>query len=95
MKWTIRIEFTPDDNPTITREIGSITRPMADLCPEQVGLTLVQNVSKHYLARSAFAADGTDLASVAFDPTIPRRTFHWARSSQGGRPRKFASCMPN
>ena len=40
MKWTIRIELTPDGNPPISREIGSINRPMVDLCPEQVGLTL-------------------------------------------------------
>jgi hypothetical protein len=40
MKWTIRIELTPDDNPPITSEIGTITRPIADLSPEQIGLTL-------------------------------------------------------
>jgi hypothetical protein len=40
MKWTIRLELTPDGNPPISYEIGSITRPIADLCPEQVGLTL-------------------------------------------------------
>src|SRR5271168_1420621 len=40
MKWTIRIELTPDGNPPITYEIGTITRPIADLSPEQIGLTL-------------------------------------------------------
>ena len=40
MKWTIRVELTPDGNPPITYEIGTITRPIADLAPEQIGLTL-------------------------------------------------------
>ena len=40
MKWTIRIELTPDDNEPITYDIGTITRPIADLAPEQIGLTL-------------------------------------------------------
>jgi hypothetical protein len=40
MKWTIRIELTPDGNPPITYDIGTITRPIADLSPEQLGLTL-------------------------------------------------------
>jgi len=40
MKWTIRIELTPDGNEPITRDIGTITRSIADLYPEQVGLTL-------------------------------------------------------
>jgi hypothetical protein len=40
MKWTIRVELTPDGNPPITYDIGTITRPIADLSPEQIGLTL-------------------------------------------------------
>ncbi len=40
MKWTIRIELTPDGNPPITYDIGTITRPIANLSPEQIGLTL-------------------------------------------------------
>jgi len=40
MKWTIRIELTPDDNEPITYDIGTITRPIVDLAPEQIGLTL-------------------------------------------------------
>jgi hypothetical protein len=40
MKWKIRIELTPDGNDPITYNIGTITRPMADLLPEQIGLTL-------------------------------------------------------
>jgi hypothetical protein len=40
MKWTIRLELTPDGNPPITYDIGTITRPIADLSPEQIGLTL-------------------------------------------------------
>jgi hypothetical protein len=39
MKWTIRVELTPDGNAPITYEIGTITRPIADLDPEQIGLT--------------------------------------------------------
>jgi len=40
MRWTIRVELTPDGNPPITYDIGTITRPIADLSPEQIGLTL-------------------------------------------------------
>src|ERR1700730_17198080 len=40
MKWTIRLELTPDGNPPITYNIGTITRPITDLSPEQIGLTL-------------------------------------------------------
>jgi hypothetical protein len=40
MKWTIRVELTPDGNAPITYEIGTISRPIADLAPEQIGLTL-------------------------------------------------------
>ena len=40
MKWTIRIELTPDGNPPITYEIGTVTRAIADLSPEEIGLTL-------------------------------------------------------
>jgi len=40
MKWTIRIELTPDGNEPISCEIGTITRPIADLSPEQLGLTV-------------------------------------------------------
>src|SRR5258708_2422301 len=40
MKWTIRVELTPDGNPPITYDIGTITRPIANLSPEQIGLTL-------------------------------------------------------
>jgi hypothetical protein len=40
MKWMIRVELTPDGNPPITYDIGTITRPIADLSPEQIGLTL-------------------------------------------------------
>jgi hypothetical protein len=40
MKWTIRLELTPDGNPPITYDIGTITRPIADLLPEEIGLTL-------------------------------------------------------
>jgi hypothetical protein len=40
MMWKIRLELTPDDNPPISYEIGTITRPIADLAPEQIGMTL-------------------------------------------------------
>jgi hypothetical protein len=39
MKWTIRIELTPEGNEPITRDVGTITRPIADLHPEQAGLS--------------------------------------------------------
>jgi hypothetical protein len=40
MKWAIRIELTPDGNPPIKYDIGTITRPIANLSPEEIGLTL-------------------------------------------------------
>lgn len=35
MKWNIQIEFTPDRNKPIQIDVGTITRPIADLHPEQ------------------------------------------------------------
>jgi hypothetical protein len=35
MKWTIRTELAPDRNEPITRDIGTITRSIADLYREQ------------------------------------------------------------
>jgi hypothetical protein len=40
MKWTIRVELTPDGNEPIIYDIGTITRRIVDLAPEQIGLTL-------------------------------------------------------
>ena len=40
MKWTISIEFTPDGDKPIRRDLGTFSRPLADLMPEQIGLTL-------------------------------------------------------
>jgi hypothetical protein len=40
MEWTIRIELMPDGNKPITCDVGTITRPIDDLSPEQIGLTL-------------------------------------------------------
>jgi hypothetical protein len=40
MKWTIRLELIPDGNSPITYDIGTITRPIEDLSPEQIGLTI-------------------------------------------------------
>jgi hypothetical protein len=40
MKCTIRLELTPDGNLPITWDIGTITRSIADLPPEEIGLTL-------------------------------------------------------
>jgi hypothetical protein len=42
MQWTIKLEFTPDGGETIEREIGTITRPLSDLTPEEIGLTLTE-----------------------------------------------------
>ena len=42
MQWTIKVEFTPDGGPTRTHEIGRVTRPIADLRPEEIGLTLAE-----------------------------------------------------
>ena len=48
MQWKIKLEFTPDGGETISHEIGSITRPIADLRPEEIGLTLTEG---HELVR--------------------------------------------
>ena len=40
MKWTIKIEFTPDGNEPISRDLCACSRPLVDLMPEQIGLTL-------------------------------------------------------
>jgi hypothetical protein len=40
MKWTSRVELSPDGNPPITYEVGAITRPSADLSPGEIGQTL-------------------------------------------------------
>jgi hypothetical protein len=48
MQWTIKLEFTPDRGETVSHEIGSITRPIADLRPEEIGLSLVEG---HELVR--------------------------------------------
>jgi hypothetical protein len=53
MKWTIRIELTPDGNPPITYDIGTISRPIADLSPEQIGLTLDEGNRPVWAAWSA------------------------------------------
>ena len=37
MKWTIRIELTPEGNEPMTCDVDTMTRPIADLHPEQVG----------------------------------------------------------
>jgi hypothetical protein len=43
MKWTIRVEVTPDGTDPIDYEISTITRPIADLAPEQIGLMLEES----------------------------------------------------
>jgi hypothetical protein len=50
MKWTIRIELTPEGNEPITRDVGTITRPIADFHPEQVGLSPPDSASFLILA---------------------------------------------
>ncbi len=40
VKWTIRIEVTLDGKGPSGHDVGTITRPIADLSPEQIGLTL-------------------------------------------------------
>jgi hypothetical protein len=136
MKWTIRIELTPDGNEPITRDVGTITRPIADLYPEQVGLSLEEGqqllrciqmeiitaqARGYELCRRPCAACGRprrirdvrtkcvqtifgafrfrgrryDLVSADIDPRNLGRTFHWAKSSQGERLRKYVFCSPN
>jgi len=40
VKWTIRIEVTQDGKGPTTRDVGTITRSIGDLLPEQIGLTV-------------------------------------------------------
>jgi hypothetical protein len=40
MKGAIRVELTPDGNPSFTQDIVTIARPITDLSPEQIGRTL-------------------------------------------------------
>ena len=42
MQWTIKLECTPDGGPTRTYEIGRLTRPIGNLKPEEIGLTLAE-----------------------------------------------------
>jgi hypothetical protein len=39
MKWTTRVELTPYGNRPIAYDGGTISRPIADRSPEQIGLT--------------------------------------------------------
>jgi hypothetical protein len=56
MKWTIRVELTPDGKPPITRDTATITRPIADLSQEQIGPTLeeVAQLLSSHLTRVRF-----------------------------------------
>jgi hypothetical protein len=38
--WTIKVEFTPDGGEPQVRQIGTISRSLSDVRPEEVGLTL-------------------------------------------------------
>jgi hypothetical protein len=40
VRWTIKLEFTPDGGEPQVRQIGTISRSMSDVRPEEVGLTL-------------------------------------------------------
>jgi hypothetical protein len=42
MQLTIKLEFTPDGGKTINHPMGTINRPIADLRPEEIGLTLAE-----------------------------------------------------
>jgi hypothetical protein len=61
VKWTIRVELTPDGNEPITYGIGTTARPIADLAPEQIGLTLeegqqlLRRVQVQMISRQAHA----------------------------------------
>jgi hypothetical protein len=40
VRWTVRLELVREDGITATRELATIIRPMVDLRPEEIGLTL-------------------------------------------------------
>jgi hypothetical protein len=69
MKWTIRIELTSDGNPPITYDIGTIARPIADLSPEQIGLTLEEGQQRNTSVQRANAdsKNSEETASVPID----------------------------
>ena len=68
MKWTIRIEFTPDGNEPGDQEIGTISRPIADLRPEQVGLTLEEGRQLIRCIESTMIANQVHAYTLACKP---------------------------
>jgi hypothetical protein len=56
MRWTSKLELVRDDGITTTHQLAAITRPMTDLRPEEIGLTLeegralVQDVERTIIA---------------------------------------------
>jgi hypothetical protein len=71
MKWTIRIELTPDGNEPITRDVGTMTRPIADFHPEQVGLSPEEDRQER--RRDDFRAHRTASTEIPMIPSI-----HWS-----------------
>jgi hypothetical protein len=56
MRWTVKLELVRDDGTTVIHQLAEITRPIADLHPEEIGLTmeegreLVQDVERVMIA---------------------------------------------
>ena len=56
MRWTVKLELVRDDGITAIHLLATITRPIADLQPEEIGLTmeegraLVQDVERVMIA---------------------------------------------
>jgi hypothetical protein len=40
MRWTVKLELVRDDGITAIHQLATITRPIADLQPEEIGLTM-------------------------------------------------------
>jgi hypothetical protein len=81
MRWTFKLEFTPDGGETITHEIGTITRPIADLRPEEIGLTLAEG---HEVVR--------DLERRMISDQIHAYTLCFRRCPHCGHRQAFKDC---
>ena len=75
VRWTIKLEFTPDGGEPQVRQIGTINRSMTDVRPEGVGLTLQEG---RQLLR------GIECQVIANQVTFTRSASALARIAAGG-----------
>ena len=62
MRWTLKLELVGDDGTTSIHQLATITRPIVDLQPEEIGMTmeegraLVQDVEQAMIADQIHAS---------------------------------------